>query len=69
MRLALGCGDCEPEQRILLGNDRKKSKGKSKSRFPSGMTNKRANATAKADSLGNDKQKSKGNSKGRFSWD
>jgi hypothetical protein len=41
------------KQQIPFRNDRKKSKGKSKScgRFPSGMTERKARATAAADSL------------------
>jgi hypothetical protein len=36
------------EKQIPFGNDRKKSKGKSNSRFPSGMTERKARARARA---------------------
>jgi hypothetical protein len=39
------------QQQIPFGNDKQKGNSNDKSRFPSGMTNKKAAATATADSL------------------
>jgi len=62
------------KKQIPKGNDSKKgngnSKGKRRSRFPEGMTERKATATAKAkeeaDSLGDDSRRSKGNGKGQY---
>ena len=50
------------EKQILKGNDRKKGsgKGKGRSRFPRGMTERKAKAKEKQIPKGNDSKKGKG---------